>query len=61
MVPFGANGDPLPGIDPAISFLHDGWLVGIFNIHLLNGPGAQGMLPYTAVTVDLEVQPPSQS
>jgi hypothetical protein len=61
VVPLGVDGEPLPGIDPAISFLHDGWLVGIFNIHLLNGPGAQGMLPYTAVTVDLEVQPPSQS
>jgi hypothetical protein len=61
VVPLDSDGEPIEGYTPAISFQTSGWLVGIFNIHLLNGPGAQGMLPNTAITVDVEVQPPSQT
>jgi hypothetical protein len=61
VVPLDSDGEPLIGYQPAISFQYNGWLVGIFNIHLLNGPGAQGMLADTAVSVDMEVQPPSQT
>ncbi len=67
VVPLGPNNLPLPGFSPEqsytheqnISYQHDGWLVGLFNVHHLNGPSGNGIGANSQVTIDIEIQPPS--
>ena len=69
VVPLDSNNLPLPGFSPEqshqhqqnISYQHDGWLVGLFNIHNLNGQGGNGIGANLHATFDIEVQPPYQT
>ena len=59
VVPLDANRQPLPGFSPELSYQHDGWLVGVFNVHHLNGPGGNGLGANSQAAIDIEIQPPS--
>ncbi len=59
LVPLDDNGQPINGITPALSFQQDGWMVGLFNIHHLNGASGFGLAANDQSTVDIEIQAPS--
>jgi hypothetical protein len=59
VVPLANDGQPINGFPPDLSFQHNGWLVGLFNYHNLNGLGGNGMAANAQATIDVEVQPPS--
>jgi len=59
VVPLDNNEQPLPGFTPELSYQHDGWLVGVFNVHNLNGPSGNGIGANSQATIDVEIQPPS--
>ena len=61
VVPLTSDGQIMVGATPSLSFQHEGWLVGLFNFHHLNGPGGSGVSPNTQATVDIEIQPPSST
>jgi len=59
LVPLGEDGQPINGATPALSFQQDGWLVGLFDIHHLNGGGGSGLGANGQATIDIEIQAPS--
>ncbi len=59
VVPLDSNDLPLVGFTPELSYQHDGWLVGVFNVHNLNGQGGNGIGANLQTTIDIEIQPPS--
>ncbi|HIG20377.1 MAG: hypothetical protein CXT67_01790 [Methanobacteriota archaeon] len=67
VVPLDSNNLPLPGFTPEqsyqheqnISYQHDGWWVGIYNAHNLNGQGGNGIGANVQATIDIDIQPPS--
>lgn len=59
LVPLSENGQPMSGVTPALSFQQDGWLVGLFNIHHLNGGSGSGLAANGQTTIDIEIQAPS--
>ena len=59
VVPLAENGQPIGGTTPALSFQQDGWLVGLFNIHHLNGGSGNGLAANGQTTIDIEIQAPS--
>jgi len=61
LVPLDENGLQMSGATPALSFLQDGWMVGLFNIHRLNGGGGSGLAANAQTTIDIEIQAPSQT
>ena len=69
VVPLDSNNLPLPGFTPEqsyqheqnISYQHDGWWVGIYNAHNLNGQGGNGMGANFQTTIDIDIHPPSLS
>ena len=61
VVPLDADGEVLLGFTPELSFQHDGWLVGVFEVHHLNGGNGGGLDPNESATVQIEVQAPSQT
>ncbi len=66
VVPLDSNNLPLSGFTPEqsyqheqnISYQHDGWWVGIYNAHNLNGQG-NGIGANVQATIDIDIQPPS--
>ena len=61
VVPLDAEGEVLLGFSPELSFQHDGWLVGVFEVYHLSGVGANGLQPNESATVQIEVQAPAQT
>ena len=67
VVPLDSNNLPLPGFSPEqsyhheqnISYQHDGWWVGIYNAHNLNGQGGNGIGANLQATIDIDIHPPS--
>jgi len=58
VVPLDDNGTPINGFTPDLSYQYEGWLVGVFNVHNLNGPSGNGIGVNSLVTFDVEIQPP---
>ncbi len=61
VVPLDADGEVLLGFSPELSFQHDGWMVGVFEVFRLNGGGGNGLQPNESGTVQIEVQAPAQT
>lgn len=61
VVPLDSNNLPLAGFTPELSYQHEDWLVGVFNVHNLNGQGGNGIGANSQATIDIEIQPPSLS
>jgi hypothetical protein len=59
LIPLAENGQPMSGATPALSFQQDGWLVGLFNIHRLNGGSGSGLAANAQTTIDIEILAPS--
>ncbi len=61
VVPLDADGEVLLGFSPELSFQHNGWMVGVFEVYRLNGGGGNGLQPNESGTVQIEVQAPAQT
>ncbi len=59
LVPVNEQGEMVGGYSPELSYQHEGWMVGLFDVHHLNGLGGGGVEADGTATFDVEVQPPS--